>query len=122
MKKLDAEAKAFVTSVRKFCEFLEDHYESPVMADKLAYFRECLVGFTKATPVYADEEPLCEQQKGYRDGIVQESKELLHRFEGINADSNVFDIIDLLRFTASRMDTVIDVGNGEDIIYDYMQL
>lgn len=109
MKKLIADLQAFTTSVHKFTEVLEDKYESPVLADKLAYFHECLVGFCKYSPSFTNE-----TEKDSHSFAVAKLEELQAKLETVNVGSNVFDIIDALRLLCSRTLTIIELLEDEE--------
>ena len=109
MKKLIADLQAFTTSVRKFTEVLEDKYESSVLADKLAYFHDCLVAFGKYSPKFS-----CDAEKGTHIFAVAKLEQLLGELETVDAESNIFDIIDVLRVLCSRTLTIIEMLEDEE--------
>lgn len=109
MKKLIADLQAFTNSVRKFTEVLEDRYESPVLADKLAYFHECLESFCKYSPSFSDE-----TEKGSHSFAVAKLAELATELQTVNAESNVFDIINVLQLLCSRLLTIVEMLEDEE--------
>lgn len=112
MKKLNADLEAFLDSMIKFIEVLEDKYESPVLADKLSYFHDCLVAFYESTPQFAEDGDLRSTQESQHYSVKWTAKEMLDELETVNAESNVFDIIDALRRVCSGMDTAWAIGKG----------
>lgn len=109
MKKLIADLQAFSTSVHKFTEVLEDKYESPVLTDKLAYFHDCLAAFVKYSPKFSEA-----GENGKHSYAVAKLEELAGELETVNAESNVFDIIDVLRLLCSRTLTIIEMLEDEE--------
>jgi hypothetical protein len=112
MKKLNADLEAFLDSMIEFIEVLEDKYESPVLEDKLAYFHDYLVAFSKSNPQFSEEKELRRVQESQHYTVVWAAREMLEELESINAESNVFDVIDVLRRVCSSMDTAWAIGKG----------
>ena len=116
MKKLIADFIALNNSVAKFVEVLEDKYESPVMADKLEYFHDCLAAIAEYDLQRPENEELLEEEKLTQIRMVQFSQEMLGELETVNAESNVFDILEVLKKLASFSQTILIVAEDRGVI------
>ena len=116
MKKLIADFIALNNSVAKFVEVLEDKYESPVMADKLEYFHDCLVAVADYAPQFSENEEISEQEKLTQVSIFMFAKEMLGELESVNAESNVFDILEVLKKLASLSHTILISAEANGVI------
>lgn len=99
MKKLANDILMLNISVCKFIEVLETKYESSVMADKLAYFHDCVVALIE----YGS------KSDGDTEFTVVKLAEILDALETVNAESNVFDIIDVLRQLGTQTEILVEM-------------
>ena len=103
MQKLFADLAAFSEVLVNFQYELEDNYESPVLEKRLAEFRARIKEFLNYTPTFNGNSLEQSEQKYVAGQIMGDLSYSLRALEGINKNTKVFDIIDVLKDTYATL-------------------
>lgn len=103
MQKLYDDLSAFSLVVAEFQYELEDNYGSPVLEKRLAEFRARIKEFLNYTPTFTGKSIEQDVQKYVAVMVKGDLSDNLRALEGVNKDTNVFDIIDVLKNTYATL-------------------
>ena len=119
MKTMLNEIYRFSGELTLFTHELEDHFESPELKQKLKYFRKQLKDFKSYKPAdMGESEEEKDQNHATMYEIQLDCERALDALSEITEKSNVFDIIEALRYTYNVITTVISDDIGSYMQYD----
>ena len=104
MKEMKKMVESLAADVLKVQFELEDHFEFDGLAAALKDYRKRLKAILQYEPVITEEDTERRGQlKCLAYGYQMESQKALDRLATVTAKSNVFDVIDVLRFVYGRL-------------------
>ena len=116
MDKLFDAIYTFGYEMVRFLEDLEDNFGAPDLDEKLQYFRNGIQEFYDSADGKVDtSEENQDQANSVRYSIQLDCQKALERLSTINADSNTFDVIDVLKFASN---VIVRSLPGQDLNFE----